>query len=205
MRSLRRLANPQSVSIIATTYRARPTCQEWRCSTPTSSDSVRRRRRSWILSTVISLSVHGKRWRMRGGRRILIRVLLACSPDAAWVATSISMSAATVNLVDQVGMFLLRHTGNDKDFLATRASFSFDLQGPSVNVQTACSTSLGSGALCLPKPTQRRMRHGSCRRGDYRAAAPTRVHISMTVKSFHPMGTAAHLTIGPPARSSAAV
>lgn len=45
-------------------------------------------------------------------------------------------------LVDQVGMFLLRHTGNDKDFLATRASFSFDLRGPSVNVQTACSTSL---------------------------------------------------------------
>ncbi len=45
-------------------------------------------------------------------------------------------------LVDQVGMFLLRHTGNDKDFLATRASFAFDLRGPSVNVQTACSTSL---------------------------------------------------------------
>lgn len=45
-------------------------------------------------------------------------------------------------LVDQVGMFLLRHTGNDKDFLSTRASFLFDLRGPSVNVQTACSTSL---------------------------------------------------------------
>lgn len=45
-------------------------------------------------------------------------------------------------LVDQTGMFLLRHTGNDKDFLATRASFQFDLQGPSINVQTACSTSL---------------------------------------------------------------
>ena len=45
-------------------------------------------------------------------------------------------------LVDQVGMFLLRHTGNDKDFLATRASHLFDLRGPSVNVQTACSTSL---------------------------------------------------------------
>ena len=39
-------------------------------------------------------------------------------------------------------MFLLRHTGNDKDFLATRASYLFDLHGPSVNVQTACSTSL---------------------------------------------------------------
>jgi acyl transferase domain-containing protein/thioesterase domain-containing protein/acyl carrier protein len=45
-------------------------------------------------------------------------------------------------LVDDVGLFLLRHTGNDKDFLATRASYVFDLKGPSVNVQTACSTSL---------------------------------------------------------------
>lgn len=45
-------------------------------------------------------------------------------------------------LVDSVGLFLLRHTGNDKDFLATRVSYAFDLKGPSVNVQTACSTSL---------------------------------------------------------------
>lgn len=45
-------------------------------------------------------------------------------------------------LVDQTGMFLLRHTGNDKDFLSTRVSFSLDLRGPSVNVQTACSSSL---------------------------------------------------------------
>ncbi|KGJ03792.1 Acyl transferase domain-containing protein [Paracoccus halophilus] len=46
------------------------------------------------------------------------------------------------DLVDGVGHFLLRHTGNDKDFLSTRASHVFDLKGPSVNVQTACSTSL---------------------------------------------------------------
>lgn len=46
------------------------------------------------------------------------------------------------DLVDQTGMFLLRHTGNDKDFLATRVSHVFDLKGPSINVQTACSTSL---------------------------------------------------------------
>ncbi len=46
------------------------------------------------------------------------------------------------DLVDQTGMFLLRHTGNDKDFLATRVSHIFDLRGPSINVQTACSTSL---------------------------------------------------------------
>ena len=45
-------------------------------------------------------------------------------------------------LVDEVGMFLLRHTGNDKDFLTTRVSHIFDLKGPSVNIQTACSTSL---------------------------------------------------------------
>ncbi|MDS9466350.1 SDR family NAD(P)-dependent oxidoreductase [Paracoccus sp. MBLB3053] len=46
------------------------------------------------------------------------------------------------DLVDGVGHFLLRHTGNDKDFLATRVSHIFDLKGPSINVQTACSTSL---------------------------------------------------------------
>ncbi|AHB47828.1 polyketide synthase [Hyphomicrobium nitrativorans NL23] len=46
------------------------------------------------------------------------------------------------SLVENVGLFLLRHTGNDKDFLATRASYLFDLHGPSINVQTACSTSL---------------------------------------------------------------
>ncbi len=46
------------------------------------------------------------------------------------------------NLVDSVGMFLLRHTGNDKDFLVTRVAHVLDLTGPAVNVQTACSTSL---------------------------------------------------------------
>ena len=46
------------------------------------------------------------------------------------------------DLVRDVGTFLLRHTGNDKDFLATRVSHILDLRGPSVTVQTACSTSL---------------------------------------------------------------
>ncbi len=45
-------------------------------------------------------------------------------------------------LVDLVGFFLLRHTGNDKDFLTTRVSYALNLHGPSVAVQTACSTSL---------------------------------------------------------------
>ncbi len=45
-------------------------------------------------------------------------------------------------LVTAVGMFLLRHTGNDKDFLATTVSYHLNLKGPSITVQTACSTSL---------------------------------------------------------------
>jgi len=45
-------------------------------------------------------------------------------------------------LVDSTGLFLLRHTGNDKDFLSTRISYTLNLRGPSIGVQTACSTSL---------------------------------------------------------------
>ncbi len=45
-------------------------------------------------------------------------------------------------LMASVGFFLVRHTGNDKDFMTTRVSYALNLKGPSVNVQTACSTSL---------------------------------------------------------------
>ena len=45
-------------------------------------------------------------------------------------------------LVEEIGLFLLRHTGNDKDFMPTRLSYLLNLTGPSVAVQTACSTSL---------------------------------------------------------------
>ena len=34
------------------------------------------------------------------------------------------------------------HIGNDKDFLSTRVSYKLNLTGPSVTIQTACSTSL---------------------------------------------------------------
>ncbi|MET0251096.1 MAG: type I polyketide synthase, partial [Novosphingobium sp.] len=52
-------------------------------------------------------------------------------------------------LVRDVGLFLLRHTSNDKDFLTTRVSYLLDLKGPSINVQTACSTSLVSIHLAV--------------------------------------------------------
>ncbi len=45
-------------------------------------------------------------------------------------------------LMDGTGLFLVRHTGNDKDFLTTRLSYQFNLRGPSISIQTACSTSL---------------------------------------------------------------
>lgn len=44
-------------------------------------------------------------------------------------------------LVESAGPYQLM-LGNDKDFLCTRASYKLNLKGPSVTVQTACSTSL---------------------------------------------------------------
>ncbi|MEM7314340.1 MAG: polyketide synthase, partial [Planctomycetota bacterium] len=40
------------------------------------------------------------------------------------------------------GGSLTAEISNDKDYIATRVSFQLNLRGPSVNVQTACSTSL---------------------------------------------------------------
>jgi acyl transferase domain-containing protein/thioesterase domain-containing protein/acyl carrier protein len=45
-------------------------------------------------------------------------------------------------IATSVGEWLIRHTGNDTNFLATRISYELDLDGPSMNVQTACSSSL---------------------------------------------------------------
>ncbi|MEV0493746.1 SDR family NAD(P)-dependent oxidoreductase [Streptomyces atratus] len=44
-------------------------------------------------------------------------------------------------VLDSAGMYQILLSG-DKDFLATRTSYKLDLKGPSVTVQTACSTSL---------------------------------------------------------------
>ena len=49
---------------------------------------------------------------------------------------------ANRRLLERAGLFQLKQTGNDKDVLATRVSYQLDLRGPSINVQTACSTSL---------------------------------------------------------------
>lgn len=91
------------------------------------------------------------------------RLFLECSSeafeDAGYVGGKISGPVAvfaasgaseyfTYNLVTNeevlrsIGAWLLRHTGNDPNFLATRVSYELDLVGPSMNVQTACSSSL---------------------------------------------------------------
>lgn len=44
-------------------------------------------------------------------------------------------------LIDQMGEFQVL-TLNDKDYLSSRTAFSFNLTGPAVSVQSACSTSL---------------------------------------------------------------
>ena len=49
---------------------------------------------------------------------------------------------ANRKLLETAGLFQLKQTGNDNDVLATRVSYHLDLRGPSINVQTACSTSL---------------------------------------------------------------
>ncbi|MFC7801271.1 beta-ketoacyl synthase N-terminal-like domain-containing protein [Bacillus subtilis] len=45
------------------------------------------------------------------------------------------------SLYHSVGELNIRH-GNEKDYLATRVSYKLNLKGPSVSVQTSCSTSL---------------------------------------------------------------
>jgi acyl transferase domain-containing protein len=53
----------------------------------------------------------------------------------------ITQLLADPELIASVGGYQLM-LGNDKDFLATRVSYKLDLHGPSLVIQTACSTSL---------------------------------------------------------------
>jgi len=45
------------------------------------------------------------------------------------------------SLLEDVGFFQIM-LGNDRDYITTRVSYEMNLKGPSVNVQTGCSTSL---------------------------------------------------------------
>ncbi len=67
-----------------------------------------------------------------------IGVFAGCGPNLYFMNHVVT----NPELQRSVGFFLLRHTGNDRDFLPTGVSYKLNLCGPSVAVQTACSTSL---------------------------------------------------------------
>ena len=64
--------------------------------------------------------------------------------------------AANPDAARAVGAYQIM-LGNDKDFLCTRASYKLDLRGPSVSIQTACSTSLVAVVTAC-----RALAHGEC-------------------------------------------
>src|SRR6266567_4033168 len=60
-----------------------------------------------------------------------------------YLAANLASHPELIGLVGQYQVML----GNDKDFLPTRVSYKLNLTGPSLNIQTACSTSLV--AVCV--------------------------------------------------------
>jgi acyl transferase domain-containing protein len=89
--------------------------------------------------------------------RILLECAVSAMEDAGYGAATDAVvgvyAGASMNtyliaqilrdraLVDSVGGYQLM-LGNDKDFLCTRVSYKLNLKGPSLTIQTACSTSL---------------------------------------------------------------
>jgi non-ribosomal peptide synthase protein (TIGR01720 family) len=76
----------------------------------------------------------------------------ACDPEryGGWVGVFAGVGTSSYylrhlspspDLLEAVGRFQVS-LGNDKDFLAPRVSYKLNLKGPSLTVQTACSTSL---------------------------------------------------------------
>jgi acyl transferase domain-containing protein len=59
-------------------------------------------------------------------------------------------------LIEQVGDFQVM-TANEKDYIATRLAFEFDLRGPALSIHTACSTSLVAIAQAV-----KALREGDC-------------------------------------------
>jgi non-ribosomal peptide synthase protein (TIGR01720 family) len=63
-------------------------------------------------------------------------------PIACFAGKTLNTYLAHAMRGEDAAMALLSLVGNDKDYLATQVAYKLDLRGPSVSVQTACSTSL---------------------------------------------------------------
>ena len=68
----------------------------------------------------------------------LVGVFAACGMNTYMMHHLVT----NLEVMETVGEWLVRHTANDMNFLATRVSYELDLKGPSMNVQTACSSAL---------------------------------------------------------------
>jgi acyl transferase domain-containing protein/surfactin synthase thioesterase subunit/acyl carrier protein len=62
---------------------------------------------------------------------------------SSYLLSNLRTDRGLAKLADDIELLL----GNDKDYLATRVSYKLNLKGPSININTACSTSLV--ATCL--------------------------------------------------------
>ena len=73
----------------------------------------------------------------------------ACDPQrysgriGVYTGSALNTYFTSVGLVSRLAEnYIPTLIGNDKDFLSTRISYKLDLKGPSITIQTACSTSL---------------------------------------------------------------
>lgn len=64
-----------------------------------------------------------------------IGLFAGCGSNLSWMAKFLGRRNDTVGAFEAMTM-------NDKDFITTKVSYKLNLKGPSINVQTACSTSL---------------------------------------------------------------
>ena len=115
------------------------------CSTPSSSASRRATPRSPIRSTGCSSRPRGRRSRTPATtpRRTTGRSASSAAASSAPTCTSCHQNPDALGYID--GMQLM--VTNDKDHLCTQVSYRLNLRGPSVVVQTTCSTSLVAVAM----------------------------------------------------------
>ncbi len=149
-------------------------------STPRSSASARAKPRSWTRSSASSSRRRGPRWSTPATPPATFAgataVFAACGANAYLIHNLLS----DPELLERDGPFLLRHAGSDKDSLAESVAYHLDLRGPSINVQTACSSALVAVHLACES-----LRRGAC---DFALAGAVSVEIPHAIGYRHRPG-----------------
>ena len=94
----------------------------------------------------------------------------------------------------RVGEWLVRHTGNDMNFLATRVSYKLNLRGPEHQRADGLLLLARGHPPGLPEPAQRRVRHGAGRRRRPSRCRRTAATSTRRGRSSRRTGTAAPST-----------